>query len=194
VIGERHAQIQPTDEPAAAALILEQEDAVFRLLVEPAVADEVEYVEWTLAPECPLQLGEGRLLEPRDLDRAGLDEVAERALEVLALSLHVEGRCVARAANHREDAERGCDREGLARCREIEVPNDRRPVGDREEVPLVVEELPRQLHQLGHLGQREGDAETLALRLRPAERLVVEIPDLVAKESVEELPPEVLCK
>ena len=78
---EQRPEPRARDPVRRAVVALEDEDALLRLLVEAAVADEVEDVE--VVEQGALQARQGRVLEDRDAEAAARDEVAGRRREQL---------------------------------------------------------------------------------------------------------------
>ncbi len=103
-IVEQGAEAGARDAVRRAVVALEHEHALLRLLVETAVADEVEHVE--VVEQGALQPRQGGVLEDRDLETAARDEVAGRRHEQLALALDRQLGHVARARDHDEDPQR----------------------------------------------------------------------------------------
>jgi hypothetical protein len=135
---------------------------------------------------------EGCCLGPVDLDPTPAAQRPQRRLEALALPFDVEPGEVDDVADHGEHAQRRADGERGPGSRDVEITDHGRPRRDRQEVRFVVEVLPRDIHELGHLGERERHAQAPVLPPCIGQARAVDVAHLALEEGCEKLAPELL--
>ncbi len=150
---------------APSVLALEEQDSVLARLVVAAVTDEVKDVEVTVVQLAQERI-EGCRLSPVDFDATLGAQRPQRRFEALALAFDVEPGQIDDVADHAKHAQRRADGERGLGPRNIQIADHGGPHRDRQEVRFVVEVLPRDVHELGHLGERQRHAQTPVLAPR----------------------------
>ena len=143
----------PAHWATAGRLILEQQRAFAARVVEAAVPDVMDDVVRVGADGAGQREEVGRL-EPVDRHGPGLDERLERRLELRSFHFGIQGLLIGGRAHDPQDPERELDIQRSPWSRQVEVPDDWRPGRDRQEVGGVVEVLPGDRSELGHIRER----------------------------------------
>ena len=146
------AQLDAGDPPGPAVIVLEEHDAVVRVVVVATMPDVMEDVIVGLA-QLALEGSQCRRLEPVDGHGARLNERRERLTELRLLGRDIDRLRVGRCRNDPDDPQRQGDLQRPLGLREVQVAHDRCPCRDRHEARMVVQVLPRDLAELGRAGQ-----------------------------------------
>ena len=174
------------------SLPLEEQLAILALLVEIAVADEMENVILPAA-QTLLQGEQGGRFQALHLHQAAALQIAQCFLQARPLDLGIQGRQAGWAGNAHQDAQRQLDLQRRGRLGQLQVAHHRRLHRQRQKAvqALVVQVLPGPAVQLSGVNA-QAQAQSLAGSIHLVQAGRQAGVDLARKDRLEQPPAHLL--